>query len=233
MPMSGFTLFVFCIYLPIIIVVIVLNGLFIECTGHFLLRLFGVSGYDSILQTSMKIGATGGAILCPALIAVVCIYAYIFGPSLNTRDAPPVPYWKQVLDIIVLDHCGLAAFGAAVGAVGSKVLISHGHKVMDPLHAAKAGAVGGAFIKPGIGYGLLLILTLIPLIISLLPCEVGCWNIRNFSEQVGSSSSNYNLPWNSTSSFASVTSRIQDFRENLFPNYQSVNREPSGGVYLA
>lgn len=45
--------------------------------------------------------------------------------------------------------CQATALGAAAGGIGAAVLRLHGYDVMDPLHAARAGALGGAVLGPG------------------------------------------------------------------------------------
>ena len=49
----------------------------------------------------------------------------------------------------IIDLLQTTALGAAAGGIGSAVLRIHGHVVMDPLHAARAGALGGAVLGPG------------------------------------------------------------------------------------
>ncbi|KIM28651.1 hypothetical protein M408DRAFT_137727 [Serendipita vermifera MAFF 305830] len=71
------------------------------------------------------------------------------------------------------------AFGAAAGAVGSAVLRLHGHTMMDPLHAARAGALGGAVLGPGVMVGLFVGGIVLVGIIEALPCSFGYWNNRN------------------------------------------------------
>ena len=96
----------------------------------------------------MQIGATGGAILWPAVTFMNSLLGCCFSPQQGTRHRQSVSYPTLIFQNI-FDLCWTTAFGAAAGVVGSKVLINYGHEVMDPLHAARAGALGGAVLGPG------------------------------------------------------------------------------------
>lgn len=63
----------------------------------------------------------------------------------DTRQRQAVSYQTRIFQNI-FDWGWTTAFGAAAGVAGSKYLVS---EVIDPLHAAGAGAVGGAVLGPG------------------------------------------------------------------------------------
>jgi hypothetical protein len=119
-------------------------------TGHAILRLTDLAVYsDFSIHSSMQVGAAGGVILLPALLIVSSIeeclkqesmrHSFIVSVTLNT-----------------LNLCRSIAAGAAAGWAGSKVLLSHGYTVMDPWHAAWAGALGGTVLGPCIIVGTIL-----------------------------------------------------------------------------
>ena len=111
-------------------------------TGHAILRFTDLAVYsDFSIHSSMQVGAAGGVVLLPALLILSSIegclklesmrHSFIFSVTLN-----------------MLNLCRSIAAGAAAGWAGSKVLLSHGYTVMDPWHAAWAGALGGTVLGP-------------------------------------------------------------------------------------
>jgi len=119
-------------------------------TGHAILRLTDLAVYsDFSIHSSMQVGAAGGVILFPALLIVSGIEECLNKESMRQSFAVSVTLnmWNLGRSI---------AAGAAAGWAGSKVLLSHGHTVMDPWHAAWAGALGGTILGPCIIVGTLL-----------------------------------------------------------------------------
>jgi hypothetical protein len=96
----------------------------------------------------MQVGAAGGAILLPALLIVGIITS-----SVNTEAIRHSLIGSVTLNMLSVGRS--TAIGAAAGWVGSTVLLSHGYTVMDPVHAARAGALGGAVLGPCIIVGTL------------------------------------------------------------------------------
>lgn len=89
----------------------------------------------------MQVGAAGGVILLPALLITAAI-----GSCLDTESMQHSLVGYVTLNMLKL--CRSTAAGAAAGWAGSKVLLSHGYTVMDPWHAAWAGALGGTVLGP-------------------------------------------------------------------------------------
>ena len=111
-------------------------------TGHAILRLTDLAVYnDFSIHSSMQVGAAGGAILLPALLVVAAIEDCLKTESMRNSLAGSV-----TLNMLSLFRS--TAAGAAAGWAGSKVLLSHGYTVMDPQHAAWAGALGGTVLGP-------------------------------------------------------------------------------------
>ena len=116
-------------------------------TGHAILRLTDLVIYNDIsINSSMQVGAAGGAILLPALLVVAAIEDCLMGEYMQ----------RSFTDSVTLNTLRLGrstAAGAAAGWAGSKVLLSHGYTVMDPWHAGWSGAVGGTILSPRIIIG--------------------------------------------------------------------------------
>lgn len=119
-------------------------------TGHAILRLTDLAVYnDFSIHSSMQVGAAGGAVLLPALMVVA-----VFEDCLKTESMRNSLTGSVSLNILSL--CRSTMAGAAAGWAGSKVLLSHSYTVMDPWHAAWAGALGGAVLGPCIIIGTLM-----------------------------------------------------------------------------
>jgi len=116
-------------------------------TGHAMLRFTDIAVYsDFSIQSSMQVGAAGGAILLPALLVLAAIEDCLKTESMQ----------NSLIDSVAVNMLSLGrstATGAAAGWAGSKVLLSHGYTVMDPWHAGWAGALGGAVLGPCIIIG--------------------------------------------------------------------------------
>lgn len=97
----------------------------------------------------MQVGAAGGAVLLPALLIVSGIEG-----CLNNEDMRRS--WTGSVTLNMLNLFRSTVTGAAAGWAGSKVLLSHGFTVMDPSHAAWAGALGGTVLGPFIIVGTIL-----------------------------------------------------------------------------
>jgi hypothetical protein len=149
------TLLVVAFQLGFGIAVIALNAFLFLITGHAILRLTNLAVYSEFsIRSSIEVGAVGGAIIFPAF-AVFNIFAEnclgIKTPEEGDKEELIPSVARNILTL------GMGtAFGAASGGIGSKVLLSHGLSVMDPVHAARAGALGGAVLGPGILVGVIL-----------------------------------------------------------------------------
>jgi len=161
------TLLVMALQLALSAATVAFNGFLCLITGHAILRHadFAVYGVLS-LQSSMQVGAAGGAIMFPALAVSQAVLEYCLGVS----DAGMVEGHVLVRSVArnMLNLCMSTAIGAAAGGVGSTVLLSHGVSVLGPVDAARAGAVGGAVLGPSILVGGLIL----GLILSVL-CDPG------------------------------------------------------------
>lgn len=156
-------------------------GFLFLITGHSILRRTDLAGYDFPLQSSMQVGAVGGAIFTPALLVLGAIIHKIIPSDAQDSDEEREDGWtppEKTGFHRFLETCltltGSSGLGAAAGAIGSAVLRIHGKTTMDSLHAARAGALGGAVLGPGI----LVALMALGIIIQILPCEIGCWKQR-------------------------------------------------------
>jgi hypothetical protein len=128
------------------------TGFLFLITGHAILRLTDLPIYDQFsIQSSMQVGAAGGAILSPALALLEIILENCLGIGDPTREAEQDCICSVYRNMLSL--CMSTAFGAASGGVGSKVLLSHGVNVLDPVHAARVGALGGAVLGPSMIVG--------------------------------------------------------------------------------
>lgn len=121
---------------------IAFNSFLFLITGHAILRLTDIAVYsDFSIHSSMQVGATGGVILLPALLIVSSIEGCLNLESMRHSSIVSVT-------LNMLNLCRSIAAGAAAGWAGSNVLLSHGYTVMDPWHAAWAGALGGTVLGP-------------------------------------------------------------------------------------
>lgn len=121
---------------------IAFNSFLFLITGHAILRLTDIAVYsDFSIHSSMQVGATGGVILLPALLIVSSIEGCLNLESMRHSFIVSVT-------LNMLNLCRSIAAGAAAGWAGSNVLLSHGYTVMDPWHAAWAGALGGTVLGP-------------------------------------------------------------------------------------
>jgi len=123
-----------------------LQGFLFLITGHAILRLTDLAEYSEYsVRSSMLVGAVGGAIMFPAIL----VFRGIAEDCLGVRDQVQRASGCSVIRSML--NLGIAtALGAAAGAVGSKVLLPRGFSVIDPVHAARAGALGGVVLGPGI-----------------------------------------------------------------------------------
>ena len=149
--------------------VVAFNGFLFVITGHAILRLTHLAVYSEFtIQSSMQVGAAGGAIMSPALaifngIAENCLRIRAPQQGDEDEDGDGDGDGEEALGVCSIAPNMIArnmlslgmstALGAAAGGVGSKVLLLHGVSVMDPLHAARAGALGGTVLGPGIVIG--------------------------------------------------------------------------------
>ena len=146
------TLLVMALQLGFAVGSVAFNGFLFLITGHAILRLTDLAIYDAFsLQSSMQVGAAGGAIMFPALAVFQSILESCFGPGEPEEGEDPGLVHSVVHNMLSLGMS--TAVGAAAGGVGSKVLLAHGVSVLDPLHAARAGALGGAVLGPGVIVG--------------------------------------------------------------------------------
>lgn len=116
-------------------VILALCGALELVAGHAILRTWAFEGYiEYSLQSSMKIGAAGALLL------------YVLGFAL----VPAV--WVRVREQgrLAPSFCAVA-YGAGVGLMGSGLLGKYGSKglMLDPVHAAVAGTVGGVAVGLG------------------------------------------------------------------------------------
>lgn len=124
-------------------------GFLYVLTGQAILRASHLDGYDFSLETGMQIGAAGAAILTPAVILFNMATSVCFPPEDDGFGNRRYVSCPERTCANIFELVKGTAFGAAAGAVGSAVLRLHGHTMMDPLHAARAGALGGAVLGPG------------------------------------------------------------------------------------
>jgi hypothetical protein len=130
-------------------VILALSGSLELLAGHAILRAWAYEGYANYsLASSVKLGAVGGVVfgLGFALVSASCVRIQAQG-ALG-------PFVHAVL------------YGGGVGFVGSAILAKHGLEglILDPKHAAVAGAVGGV----AIGLGWILVLFLILVVVTIV-----------------------------------------------------------------
>lgn len=161
-------------------------------TGQGILRAASLDGYTSPYQGSLQLGATGAAIISPV---VGIVYSVIDAFCRSSSPDDPTP--RCNLLIWLLRAAQATALGAAAGGIGADVLRSHGCDVMDPLYAARAGALGGVVLGPGetiperchktakwycfflaLQVGIIVGVFIFFAILKALPCSVSCWNDR-------------------------------------------------------
>ncbi|KIM20442.1 hypothetical protein M408DRAFT_135777 [Serendipita vermifera MAFF 305830] len=101
----------------------------------------------------MRLGAVGGVVLFPVWSLFNLITNCIFPTPENGESQMSC---STVLKSLV-ELCKTTAFGAAAGVVGATILRNRGHEfILDPEHAMRAGALGGAVLGPGMIIGLIL-----------------------------------------------------------------------------
>lgn len=130
---------IFLLWLVLELAFAAFSGFLVMVTGHALLRL-SFDGYLLFpLQHSMQIGAVGAVIVHPVLRAIHALGRLVEPNNLSSD------HLRRGLrsDPVIFS-------GWIVGVVGSKLLNGHGYQVMDPLHAAGAGLLGGIFAGPAI-----------------------------------------------------------------------------------
>lgn len=100
--------------------------------GHIILRATHHAGYDFPLNGTEKIGGIGGLVGGVALSLI---------PA--SGNAELQIYTLSVSTVLL---------GAVTGAIGSAILTKHGHRdeILNPRHAATAGALGGVILGPGV-----------------------------------------------------------------------------------
>ena len=98
-------------------------------TGQAILRAAHLEGYEAPISSSVKIGAMGGvALTLPAIF--FCIHR---------RHGFVFAMWSIAVDILI---------GAMAGPIGIAILAHRlREKLLDPLHAARAGALGACIIS--------------------------------------------------------------------------------------
>jgi hypothetical protein len=100
----------------------------------------------------MQIGAAGAVIMFPVVKVISAIIACCVAGEQdgvgNRRDLSSPNTCSPNLGFIFQPGI-TTVFGAAAGYFGSMSLLRHGYAVMDPLHAAGAGALGGMVLGPG------------------------------------------------------------------------------------
>ncbi|KIM28648.1 hypothetical protein M408DRAFT_329400, partial [Serendipita vermifera MAFF 305830] len=156
-------------------------GLLSVLTGHVILRATIPDSYNFPLYTSVQVGATGAIVTSPAIAWIFfLVEALLPGGKYGMlalrkpRREPLGMVMRKVGLKKVLELFQAAALGAAAGGVGSTILRLHGHEVMDPVHAARAGTLGGAVIWPAA----LLVGLAIMNLLSALPYDFPYWGER-------------------------------------------------------
>lgn len=106
--------------------------LFYLVSGHAILRAAHLSGYAEPISSSAKVGAVGGLVMTlPAIL--LCIFR---------RKGLIFIVWSIAVD---------TTLGAMAGALGVAMLKNRLHgEMLDPLHAASAGALGAVIISSGV-----------------------------------------------------------------------------------
>ena len=114
--------------------------------------------YNPSHAKAATVGAVGG-ILAAMIVGVVVSFI----PRRSSNGQPPQHPWYVQVTSTVLG-------GTLSGAIGSAILLRNGHdlKGLDTLHAARAGAVGGAIFGPGAIILLPVLIIVIGLILSPL-----------------------------------------------------------------
>lgn len=127
--------------------------------GHYILRATVVTGYEYPLVTAMRIGALGGCLMAIPSKIVEAIYdAAASAVKRRAQEVDPESGERRhsnavagFVFIVGIVSIGLGiANGAAVGASGAAILRALHHVVMDPTHAARAGALGALILGPGL-----------------------------------------------------------------------------------
>ncbi|KIM28641.1 hypothetical protein M408DRAFT_23680 [Serendipita vermifera MAFF 305830] len=113
------------------------------------LRTISLPGYDTLLRETMYLGATGGAVLYPIMTAFILTKNHLFPSTQNGEDAP-----LTVILNMFIELGKPVAVGATAGAIGSTILRDH-ELMLDPEHAARAGALGGTVLIPGFLIGII------------------------------------------------------------------------------
>lgn len=141
--------------------------------GHAILRATHHAGYDLPLNGSMKIGAVGGVVGGIALsLALSCL-----GRGGDDDDDEKPKAFSVIRSIISVPTS--TVFGAVAGALGSVILAKHGlrDEILNPSHAASAGALGGVILGPGF----LVATMVIALVFNASPIRFACGTRRNIS----------------------------------------------------
>ena len=97
----------------------------------------------------MQIGAIGALIFMPAVVFFNMMTTSCYPAEQDAFGNRRYVTCTERTYCNIFELCKTTAFGAIVGAIGSSVFRIHGHVGMDTLHAATAGALGGAILGPG------------------------------------------------------------------------------------
>jgi len=118
-------------------------------TGHAILRLTDLAEYrEYSIRSSMLVGAVGGAIIFPIILIIRLIakdYLSVRHPEGDRQRT--LGYW---ITSLMLSLSITTIHGAAAGGIESNLLLTYGFNVIDPVHAPRAGALGGFVLGPGV-----------------------------------------------------------------------------------
>ncbi len=118
--------------------------------GHAVLRAaYSYAEYHTAGINAVHLGAVGGAMLY--LIGVMVTLPLLSIVCTKWLSDAPRPESRGIrLAALPIQVCIEAANGAAAGALGARMLHGRGANAgVDPLHAARMGAVGAAIISAG------------------------------------------------------------------------------------
>lgn len=165
--------------------IIVFLGAVYVLTGHVILCATVNDGYEAPLQGALQSGAVGAIIISPVAAWVYFVIRACWEGDRNSPLPPLEPANYTLCETMcigsfkkIVELSQNAALGAAASGIGGVVLHLHGHDVMDSVHAARAGALGGVILWPAIQVAVLVGGIVVIALIKALPCEISYWNDR-------------------------------------------------------